>query len=116
VDGDEQSQSSELESSPGGSAQVAKGSKSSLGPPDNISHSLNLTRLISRQGEGYRSYRRSGQQDDRQHRDPSDHERWDAGYSHTKAALQHAPWTGEFDPLSDVILHEQMELMPAAAE
>ena len=26
------------------------------------------------------------------------------------------PWTGEFDPLSGVVLHEQMELMPIAAE
>ena len=42
--------------------------------------------------------------------------RWDAGYSHTRAALEHAPWTGEVDPLSGVILHEQMELMPVAAE
>jgi len=30
--------------------------------------------------------------------------------------LQHAPWVGEFDPLSGVVLHEQMELMPLAAE
>ena len=42
--------------------------------------------------------------------------RWDAGFAHTKAVLQHAPWAGEFDPLSGVILHEQMELMPLAAE
>ena len=42
--------------------------------------------------------------------------RWDAGYSHTRAALEHAPWVGEFDPLSGVILHEQIKLMPVAAE
>jgi len=42
--------------------------------------------------------------------------RWDAGYAHTEAVLQHAPWIGEFDPLSGVVLHEQMELMPLAAE
>ena len=43
-------------------------------------------------------------------------QRWDAGYFHTRAALQRAPWASEFDPLSGVILHEQMELMPVAAE
>ena len=43
-------------------------------------------------------------------------QRWDAGHAHTRAALEHAPWVGEFDPLSGVILHEQMELMPVAAE
>jgi NTE family protein len=42
--------------------------------------------------------------------------RWNAGYTHTKAVLQRAPWVGEFDPLSGVILHEQMELVPDAAE
>jgi NTE family protein len=42
--------------------------------------------------------------------------RWDAGYAHTKAVLQRSPWVGEFDPLSGVILHEQVELMPMAAE
>jgi NTE family protein len=42
--------------------------------------------------------------------------RWDAGYRHTKAVLDRAPWVGEFDPLSGVILHEQMEVMPQAAE
>jgi NTE family protein len=42
--------------------------------------------------------------------------RWDAGYAHTKSVLGRAPWRGEFDPLSGVILHEQMETMPAAAE
>jgi NTE family protein len=42
--------------------------------------------------------------------------RWDAGYLNTRAALERAPWVGEFDPLSGVILHEQMELMPVAAE
>jgi len=43
-------------------------------------------------------------------------QRWEAGYAHTKAALGRRPWVGEFDPLSGVILHEQMELMPQAAE
>jgi NTE family protein len=42
--------------------------------------------------------------------------RWDAGYAHTKAVLERAPWVGEFDPLSGVILHEQMEMMPFGAE
>jgi NTE family protein len=42
--------------------------------------------------------------------------RWDSGYLHTKAVLKRAPWVGEFDPLSGVILHEQMEVMPVAAE
>ena len=43
-------------------------------------------------------------------------QRWAAGYAHTKAVLDRSPWVGEFDPLSGVILHEQMELMPIAAE
>ena len=43
-------------------------------------------------------------------------QRWDAGYSHTAAVLARAPWVGEFDPLSGVILHEQTELVPVAAE
>jgi NTE family protein len=42
--------------------------------------------------------------------------RWDAGYAHTRAVLQRSPWAGEFDPLSGVILHEQAEAMPIAAE
>ena len=41
-------------------------------------------------------------------------QRWEAGYAHTKAALERRPWVGEFDPLSGVILHEQVELMQAA--
>ena len=41
-------------------------------------------------------------------------QRWDAGYAHTKAVLDRSPWVGEFDPLSGVILHEQLEIMPAA--
>jgi NTE family protein len=41
--------------------------------------------------------------------------RWDAGYAHTKTVLDRSPWICEFDPLSGIILHEQMEL-PAAAE
>jgi len=43
-------------------------------------------------------------------------QRWDAGYVHTKAVLDRSPWIGEFDPLSGVILHEQMEIVPKAAE
>jgi NTE family protein len=43
-------------------------------------------------------------------------QRWDAGYAHAKAVLDRSPWVGEFDPLSGVILHEQMENMPVAAE
>ncbi|MGZ3312026.1 MAG: patatin-like phospholipase family protein [Xanthobacteraceae bacterium] len=41
-------------------------------------------------------------------------QRWDAGYVHTRAVLDRSPWVGEFDPLSGVILHEQLEIMPAA--
>jgi NTE family protein len=41
-------------------------------------------------------------------------QRWEAGYAHTKAAIERAPWVGEFDPLSGVILHE--DPMSAAAE
>jgi NTE family protein len=43
-------------------------------------------------------------------------QRWNAGYAHTKAVLDRSPWVGEFDPLSGVIVHEQVEAMPAAAE
>jgi NTE family protein len=43
-------------------------------------------------------------------------QRWDAGYRHTKAVLERKPWIGEFDPLSGVVLHDQMEIMPKAAE
>jgi NTE family protein len=40
--------------------------------------------------------------------------RWDAGYAHTMEALRRAPWEGEFDPLSGVILHEQMQVNNAS--
>jgi NTE family protein len=43
-------------------------------------------------------------------------QRWDAGYAHTKAVLERSPWSGEFDPLSGVVLHEQTVMMPVAAE
>jgi NTE family protein len=43
-------------------------------------------------------------------------QRWDAGYVHTKAVVARAPWAGQFDPLSGVILHDQIEAMPVAAE
>jgi NTE family protein len=42
--------------------------------------------------------------------------RWDAGYTHTRAVLDRSPWTGTFDPLASVIVHEPMDIMPAAAE
>ncbi len=32
--------------------------------------------------------------------------RWQAGYSHAMSAIDAAPWTGEFDPLDGVILHQ----------
>ena len=38
-------------------------------------------------------------------------QRWDAGYAHTRAALDRSRWTGEFDPLSGVILHEHPEVL-----
>jgi NTE family protein len=43
-------------------------------------------------------------------------QRWDAGYAHTRSVLARAPWIGEFDPLSGVVFHEHMELMPHAAK
>ncbi|MGJ5181706.1 DUF3734 domain-containing protein [Bradyrhizobium oligotrophicum] len=32
--------------------------------------------------------------------------RWNAGYQHTRSVLERMPWTGTFDPLSGVVLHE----------
>lgn len=32
--------------------------------------------------------------------------RWDAGYANTLKAIETAPWQGEFDPLSGIILHD----------
>jgi len=43
-------------------------------------------------------------------------QRWDAGYAHTRAVLERKPWVGEFDPLTGVVLHEQIEPMSMAAE
>jgi NTE family protein len=43
-------------------------------------------------------------------------QRWDAGYRHTREVLDRAPWSGEFDPLAGVVLHEQTEMMQMAAE
>jgi NTE family protein len=43
-------------------------------------------------------------------------QRWDAGYAHTRSVLARAPWIGEFDPLSGVVLHEHIDQMPLAAE
>ncbi len=42
--------------------------------------------------------------------------RRELGYAHTKTVLERKPWVGEFDPLSGVILHEQVEMMPQAAQ
>jgi NTE family protein len=42
--------------------------------------------------------------------------RWELGYAHTRAVLERKPWVGEFDPLSGVILHDQLEMMPQAAQ
>src|SRR6516164_8316578 len=39
-----------------------------------------------------------------------------AGYSAAMAALQQAPWQGNFDPIEGVILHEAIPEMPLAAE
>lgn len=43
-------------------------------------------------------------------------QRWEAGYAHTKSVLLRKPWLGDFDPLSGVVFHEHMEMMPQAAE
>ncbi|MBR0844709.1 patatin-like phospholipase family protein [Bradyrhizobium liaoningense] len=43
-------------------------------------------------------------------------QRWDAGYAHTRSVLARKPWTGEFDPLAGVVLHEHMDVLPIAAE
>jgi NTE family protein len=43
-------------------------------------------------------------------------QRWEAGYAHTKSVLARKPWRGEFDPLSGIVFHDHMELMPKAAE
>ena len=36
-------------------------------------------------------------------------QRWNAGYANTMRALEQAPWTGDFDPLDGVVLHEPCE-------
>jgi len=41
-------------------------------------------------------------------------QRWDAGYAHTRAVLARKPWVGEFDPLTGVMLHDHVEMMPVA--
>ena len=43
-------------------------------------------------------------------------QRWEAGRAHTKAVLARAPWEGEFDPLSGVILHDEPARLQRAAE
>ena len=35
--------------------------------------------------------------------------RWEAGYAHASAVIARAPWRGEFDPLSGVVLHEAQD-------
>jgi NTE family protein len=37
-------------------------------------------------------------------------ERWEAGFSDMRNAIERAPWIGEFDPLEGVILHEPQTL------
>ena len=32
--------------------------------------------------------------------------RWDAGLEDARKAIAHAPWSGEFDPLEGVFLHQ----------
>jgi NTE family protein len=39
-------------------------------------------------------------------------QRWEAGYAHTRDMIERMPWTGAFDPLAGVVLHER----PMAAE
>jgi NTE family protein len=36
-------------------------------------------------------------------------QRWEAGYVHTRRAIEQAPWQGEFDPLEGIILHHPSE-------
>jgi NTE family protein len=44
-------------------------------------------------------------------------QRWEAGYAHTQAVLKRKPWIGNFDPLSGVVLHEDvLDDIPEAAE
>jgi NTE family protein len=43
-------------------------------------------------------------------------QRWDAGYAHTRDVLARAPWSGEFDPLAGVVLHERDGIVQMAAE
>ena len=42
--------------------------------------------------------------------------RWNAGYQHTQSVLERMPWSGEFDPLSGVVLHEPSIEVAVAAE
>ena len=42
--------------------------------------------------------------------------RWHAGYVHTQRMLKRRPWVGTFDPLAGVILHEEDQSLPMAAE
>ena len=40
-------------------------------------------------------------------------QRWEAGYGNAQAAIERAPWRGEFDPLEGVILHEPLNAIRA---
>jgi NTE family protein len=73
-------------------------------------------RLRLMEGQGARDLSRSGDPRRRHRLSTGIMHRWDAGYSHTRAGFERAPWIGEFDPLSGVILHVQMELAPVAAD
>ncbi|CCD86595.1 conserved protein of unknown function [Bradyrhizobium sp. ORS 285] len=42
--------------------------------------------------------------------------RWRAGYQQTRSVLERMPWTGEFDPLAGVVLHDAQVVTAAAAE
>jgi NTE family protein len=42
-------------------------------------------------------------------------QRWHAGYVHTRRVLDRKPWTGSFDPLAGVILHEEDQSLPMTA-
>ena len=39
--------------------------------------------------------------------------RWEAGYANAQLAIERAPWSGEFDPLEGVVLHELLKLQSA---
>lgn len=47
---------------------------------------------------------------------PGISQRWHAGYVHTQRMLKRRPWVGSFDPLAGVVLHEEDQSLPIAAE